>query len=416
MTALNMELFAGIDWGHTQHRACIVDSQGQVLGQEPFEQSVTGLARLTAWLLGSESRSPHQIKVAIERPDGPVVEILLSAGFTVYALNPKQLDRFRDRHTVAGAKDDRRDALVLADSLRTDRRAFRQVPAIDAQRLALAELIRIEEELRREENGLMNRFREQLGRYAPRLLDFMASRADPFFWALIEATIQSTQPRSLSLDEIGALLDKHRIRRLTAEQVCSALETTQLPVSDGTLAAVRMHLNLLLPRLKLVHSQRRQCQRQMHKTLQQTIAASAANTCVWRSDAAILASLPGLGALTLATLIAEAYEPIASRDLATLRSWGGVAPVTRQSGKSRFVAMRRACNPRLRFAFYHWARVAVIRDPASKQHYARLRAKGHSHGRALRGVMDRLLTVAVAMLRSGTTYQPEQRDQERRVA
>jgi transposase len=415
MTALNMELFAGIDWGHTQHRACIVDAKGQVLAQSPFEQSVAGLAGLTAWLMSAGAKSPQQINVAIERPDGPVVEVLLAAGFAVFSLNPKQLDRFRDRHTVAGAKDDRRDALVLADSLRTDIRAFRPVFPADAELIELAELIRIEEDLRRDENGLINRFREQLIRYAPRLLDLMASRADPFFWELIETTIQSAPITVLPIGEIDALLRKCRIRRLTAEQVRDALQTTQLSVSDGTLAAVRTHLNLLLPRLKLVHAQRLQCQKRMEKVLQ-TATTDAPKSTGWHRDAAILASLPGVGALTLATLVSEAHEPIARRDLATLRTWGGVAPVTRQSGNSRSVFMRRACNPRMRFAYYHWARVAVIRDPAAKQHYARLRAKGHSHGRALRGVIDRLLTVAVAMLRSGICYQPERRGLERSVA
>jgi transposase len=416
MTSVEQEVCAGIDWGTALHRVCMVDASGQVVGEKTFEQSVAGLAQLTAWLCAAGARTPPHVKVAIERPDGPVVEILLAAGFPVYALNPKQLDRFRDRHTVAGAKDDRRDAMVLADSLRTDLRAFRQVLLTHPQLIELSELVRIEEDLRREENGLINRFREQLGRYAPGLLDLMAHRADPFFWSLIIGTIQSPQHDSLSLDEIRALLREHRIRRITAEQVHESTCATRLPVSQGTLAAVAMHLTLLVPRLRLVHSHRRQCQKQLQKLLQELMAVPPGEALTWQRDAAILASLPGVGRLTLATLLSEAHEPIGNRDLHTLRCWGGVAPVTRQSGKSHFVCMRRACNPRLRFAYYHWGRVALIHDSHTKQHYARLRAKGHSHGRALRGVVDRLLTVAVAMLRNGVPYQADHRCQPNQAA
>ena len=69
--------------------------------------------------------------MAIEVPHGPVVDTLIDRGFVVYAINPKQLDRLRDRFSVAGAKDDRRDAYVLGDGVRTDRRLFRRVHVAD---------------------------------------------------------------------------------------------------------------------------------------------------------------------------------------------------------------------------------------------------------------------------------------------
>ena len=97
---------------------------------------------------------------------------------------------------------------------------------------------------------------------------------------------------------------------------------------------------------------------------------------------------------------------LAERDYQALRAYGGTAPVTRRSGKSNQTVMRRSCNPRLRSAIYHWSRVSTPCDPRSAEHYAALRAKGHSHGRALRGVGDRLLAVLMAMLKSGTEYDP----------
>src|SRR5262249_59115110 len=119
--------------------------------------------------------------------------------------------------------------------------------------------------------------------------------------------------------------------------------------------------------------------------------------------------LRGGGPVVTATMIAEAPQLLADRDYRALRAYAGVAPVTRQSGKRATVLMRYGCNLRLRNAIYHWSRVSMQRDPRSRDHYHRLRSKGHSHGRALRGLADRLLAQLCAMLRSGTSYDPERR-------
>ena len=107
---------------------------------------------------------------AIEMPHGAVVEMLLQPEVQVYAINPKQLDRFRDRFTAAGAKDDRRDPRVLADSLRTDRRSFRHLQVEAAEVIELREWLRMREELKQERSRLINRMREQLRRYYPQML------------------------------------------------------------------------------------------------------------------------------------------------------------------------------------------------------------------------------------------------------
>jgi transposase len=120
----------------------------------------------------------------------------------------------------------------------------------------------------------------------------------------------------------------------------------------------------------------------------------------------ILRSLPGVGRIVLATLLAEAAEPLRRRDYHALRALSGVAPVTKRSGKRCIVIMRQACHMRLRSAVYHWARVAIQHDPLSRCRYAELRKRGHSHGRALRSVADRLLAVACAMLDQQTMFDP----------
>jgi hypothetical protein len=109
------------------------------------------------------------------------------------------------------------------------------------------------------------------------------------------------------------------------------------------------------------------------------------------SDVTIILSVPGIGNLVAATLLAEASQALSELDYKALRAYSGIAPVTKRSGKRLSVMMRQACSERLRNAVYHWSRISVQRDDISRKKYAALRAKGHSHGRALRTVGDSLL-------------------------
>jgi hypothetical protein len=121
------EWFVGIDWGSQQHQVCVLDRDRRLVGERTVDHDGASLAQLAAWLWTLSAGQPQRVSVAIEVPRGAMVEGLLERGFHVFAMNPKQLDRFRDRHSVAGAKDDRRDAFVLADSVRTDQPSFRRL-------------------------------------------------------------------------------------------------------------------------------------------------------------------------------------------------------------------------------------------------------------------------------------------------
>ncbi len=122
-----------------------MDASGEMAGERAFAHGGEGLAMLCDWLVERSGAAPGAIDVAIEAPHGPVVEALLERGFAVHAIKPKQLDRFRDRRTVAGAKDDRRDARVLADALRTDPHYFRRIVAADPVLVELREWSRVAE-------------------------------------------------------------------------------------------------------------------------------------------------------------------------------------------------------------------------------------------------------------------------------
>ncbi len=158
----DFKCFAGIDWATEAHQVCLMDRVGAVLGERSFAHSGAGLADLCDWLVATGGVPPAAIAVAIEVPHGAVVDSLLERGFATFSLNPKQLDRFRDRFTVAGAKDDSRDAHVLGDSLRTDRHCFRHLEADAPVVVELREWSRMAEELAEERVRFANRLREQL--------------------------------------------------------------------------------------------------------------------------------------------------------------------------------------------------------------------------------------------------------------
>ena len=157
--------YVGVDWASRNHQVCVLDGDGAVRGESVFAHSGPGLAAMAAWIAETAGDAPAgTVGVAIETPRGAVVESLLAHGLAVHSINPRQLDRFRDRYSPAGAKDDRRDARVLASALRTDPHCLRRVEASDPVVVELREWSRIGEELKRERVRLTNRMRDQLWR------------------------------------------------------------------------------------------------------------------------------------------------------------------------------------------------------------------------------------------------------------
>ena len=397
----HFELLVGIDWGSQKHRVCILDREGNTVDQRWIEHSGSSLAELVEWLR-AKNAGAGATAVAIEMPRGAVVETLVENGYAVFSINPKQLDRFRDRYSPAGAKDDRRDALVLADSLRTDQHCFHRVKLDEPAVIRLRELSRLEDDLAQEQNRLHNQLREQLHRYFPQLLKLCPAANEAWLWDLLQSAPLPAKAAKLSAARIEGLLKKHRIRRLEAAQIPAALSERALILAPGAAEAASEHALLLLPRLRLLEQQGAHIAKRIQAWLEELTQAPSDEGASEHRDAAILLSLPGVGRKVAATMLSEAAQAIAERDYHALRCYAGAAPVTRQSGKKTVILMRQGCNERLRNALYHWARVSSIWDPKSKTMYANMRHRRHSHGRALRGLADRWIAVLISMLRHNT--------------
>lgn len=405
------KLYVGIDWATEEHTVCVLDAEGNVVNERVVHHTGGALNAFVDWL--ASLGDPREIAVAIETTRGAVVEGLLDRDFEVFSLNPKQLDRFRDRHTVAGAKDDRRDAYVLADSLRTDLKLFRRLVVDEPAVVQLRELVRSDEDLMRDENRLANRIREHLLRYFPQMKQ-LCDPEEAWFWALFELAPTPARAAKLKEERVTRLLRQHRIRRITAPEVLAALKVTPLRVAPGVVEANARSVAMLIERLRVVVRQRKEVDAELGRLLEVLKRGpDESPTSEGRRDhrdVAILLSFAGLGKKTVATMIAEAWLALVARDYLAMRSHGGAAPVTKSTGKRKrkraTVVMRRACNPLLRNALFHWSRVAVRDDPSSRAYYVSQVKRGVKPAQALRAVADRNLRILMAMLRTGTLYDP----------
>src|SRR5215218_6935937 len=262
MTSEMRRWFAGVDWGSEKHQVCLLDDAGVVVGERAFRHDAAGLAALCDWLV-SVAGDAGAVAVAIEVPHGPVVDALLDRGFAVHAINPKQLDRLRDRISVAGAKDDRRDARVAAAGLRTDPHLFRPLRVGDPGVIELREWSRLAEELQHERVRLGNRVRQQLWRYYPQLLELSDDVTAE--WVLALWTLAPTPAKAARLREatLARLLQEHRIRRVDAERALGILHQPAIKVANGVTEAAVLHLRSLVARLRLANREFHQAERKL---------------------------------------------------------------------------------------------------------------------------------------------------------
>lgn len=176
---------------------------------------------------------PSQVAVAIEVAWGALVETLSESGFIVFSINPKQVDRFRDRFTVAGAKDDSRDALVLASSLRTDSKSYKRVEIDSPDMIRLRELSRFEDELKTELRRTTNRLWQQLHRYYPQILKLSPAADERFVWELVAKAPTPSEGAKLTPAQLKKILTAHRIRRFAVEEVLAILHERPLALAEG---------------------------------------------------------------------------------------------------------------------------------------------------------------------------------------
>ena len=339
-------LFVGVDWAKDSHQVCVVDGESTIEAERVVDHTGPAIAAFADWLYQLAKGEPETVAVAIEIPRGSVVETLIERGFPVYAINPKQLDRFRDRYCPAGSKDDRLDAYVLADSLRTDMHCYRRARMDDPDIISLRELVRIADELKGEANREGNRLRDLLHRYYPQVLQVSSSATEAWVLDLLELAPTPARASKLRKARVGKVMKKHRIRRITPSEVLKLLRVPPLVLAEGSVEAASTHIGFLIPRLRLLQQQKKQVDRQIAALLDAMSVVAPAPTEQADAteepspeqrkhrDAEILLSLPGVGNVVAATMLAEAAWPLGERDYPALRAHAGIARSPGPAGAS----------------------------------------------------------------------------------
>jgi Transposase/Transposase IS116/IS110/IS902 family len=406
--------FAGIDWASQEHVVSLSDDAGDKIGQREFAHGGTGLTDMIAWLLKASGGKPSDVHVAIETPHGPIVEALLERSFNVYSINPKQLDRFRDRFTVSGAKDDSATPMCWRTASGPICERSESCPSSSPSSSSSG-------------NGRASTRSSRLSTaVSPADSGTNSGAIIHRCWSLPTTSVRTgssicSRPyQRLRRRPMCVRRPSHGSSRIIASvvstrpHVLSKLRKPALAVAPGTIEAATACIRGLIERIRLINDQLADAGRQLDrlcKKLSEPVGDEGGETARGRKneqpDAAILDSLPGVARTVLATLLAEASDLLQRRDYHALRALCGSAPVTRRSGKSCVVVRRYACNRRLRNATFYWTQNAVRYDPTCRAKYDALRAKGHGHARALRSVIYRLLNVACAMLNSGSQFDPK---------
>ena len=392
-------LFVGDDWAEAHHDIEVQDELGRALVRRRLPEGVAGLAQLHALVADhlDDTDETSSVVVGIETDRGGWVQALVAAGYVVYAINPIQAARYRERHTCSGAKSDPGDAHVLAEIVRTDRDHHRPVAGDSDHAEVVKTLARTHQTMIWARQRQTNQLRSMLREFYPAALaafgDDLAGR-DALAVLAIAPTPASG--RSLTKSRIAAVLRKAgRQRNLErrAEQILVALRTEQLgltaALTDAYGVSVRSLVTVITTMAAQVHS----------------LEAEVERCFGQHPDAEIITSQPGLGAVLGARVLAEfGDDKTRFADAKARRNYAGTSPITKASGTRRVVLARYARNKRLADALHQQAFAALTASPGARALYDSHRTRGATHHQALRALSNRLVGILDGCLRHRTPY------------
>ena len=406
-----MRLYAGDDWAEDHHDVELMDAGGLRLARARLPEGVAGIARLHAMIgeqLGDDD-DDVTVVIGIETERGPWVQALIAAGYQLYAINPLQVARYRERHGVSGAKSDTGDAHVLADLVRTDRHQLRPVAGDSLNAEAIKVLTRAHKTLIWERTRHLLRLRHALREFFPAALIAFDDLTAADTLELLGVAPDPTSAAALGTERITAALARarRRDRAAKADAIAAALRAEHLGqpavVASAYAATVRAQVAILTVLNTEI------------KTMEEQVEAHFGK----HPDAEIYLSQPGLGVVLGARVLAEfGDDKDRYADARARKNYAGTSPITRQSGKRKFVLARYVHNDRLVDALGLQAFAALRASPGARAYYDRLRARGTGHRAALRQLGNRLVGILHGCLKTGTAYNetkawaPSQQDRQ----
>ena len=390
--------YGAVDWGRGKNDLCVVDAAGKITLEQSIDNSSDAWAELRTKLAAMQAPdgSAAVVGFAIETNCGPAVERLLEAQLAVFPLNPKAAERYRDRKAPAGAKSDRLDAFSFADALRTDGHAWRPLRQQDALTQELRLLCRDEVALIEQRTALVNQLQAALHEYYPTAIAAFDDWTRSGAWEFILAFPTPHQLSSAGKRKWEKFLHAHKLYRPeTAAKRISlfALAGKWASPNPAVTAAKSLLAVTLAKQLRILEAQLDEYRKRIEELFAE------------HPDHDLFGSLPGAGPKLAPRLLAElgAVREVFETPEA-LQCYAGAAPVTKQSGRSRFVVIRRACNMYLRATVHLWADRSRMKAPWAEAYYQQKRKQGHGHASALRSLGMRWLNILWKMWTQRTTY------------
>jgi transposase len=382
---------AGIDWARDDHAVSVVDARGREIRRCSVEHSAAGLRELLAVLACNGAR-----EAAIERPDGPVVDTLLGAGITVVVISPNQVKNLRGRYGSAGNKDDRFDAYVLADTLRTDRARLAPLTPDSPATVSLRRACRARKDLVSHRIAVANQLRAHLRNAFPGAVGLFAEIDSPISLRFLARFESQDRADWLSSRRLAVWLASAGYCGRTSPAALHARLVAAPRGATGDDGTAQAHITAAL--LAVLTTLTEQI-----KALSEQIGEQLA----LHADAHIFTSLPRSGTVRAARLLAEIGDCRARFPTPeALACLAGAAPSTRQSGKVRAVSFRWACDKQLRDAVTDFAGDSRRASPWAVGLYDRARARGHDHPHAVRILARAWLFVIWHCWQDETAYDP----------
>ena len=397
-------LFIGDDWAEAHHDVEIVDDQGKLLTRRRLPEGLGGVTRLHAlvaehappeWAGLDPAEAAARVVVGIETDRGPWVGALVAAGYTVYALNPMSVARYRERHSTSGAKSDTADAHLLAEIVRLDRAHHRRVAGDSPTGEAVKVTARAHQSMIWDRTRHVLRLRSALREFFPAALVAFGDLDEPDTLALLaQAPDPDTAARLSKVKIVRALTAANRrdviVRAEKIRQVLTAPELRQPGPIQDAYAAIVMSGVALITELNI-----------QIETLGQVVSEHFGQ----HGDAEIYTSLPGLGVTLAARILGEfGDDPHRYADAKSRKAYAGTAPVTRASGTKRVVLARYARNRRLGDALQQWAFCSMRGSAGARAYYQSMRSRGTGHQAALRQLANRWVGILHGCLHHRTLY------------
>lgn len=389
-------IFVGVDWAEDHHDVEVQDAAGRPVVRTRVPHGVEGIARLHE-VVAEHAEDPAEVVVGIETDRGLLVRALVGAGYEVYGINPRAVDRYRDRHALSGAKSDPGDAKVLADLVRTDRHNHRPVRGDSDDLEALRVVARSHQNLVWARIRHLNQMRSMLREYYPAALEaFGGELGSRDAVAVLALAPHPERGRALSRSKIAAALRRAGRVRGVDERAVAIHEALRRPQLETAGAVADAYAEALTGLVGLVTELNRQIAR---------LEGRLSERFEHHPDAEIVRSLPGLGQILGARVLSEfGDDPERYVDAKARRNYAGTSPITKASGRSSVVLARFVRNRRLADACDRWAFAALSGSPGARRYYDDLRAEGRTHRQAIRALANKLVGMLHGCLARQTPY------------